>query len=153
MAFDWARLRSMMIAGHGIRRANCKFAIFYQETTNIRKFSLTNTGATVEEYKNFVLSGVALQEGQALPDIAPLRKECRRYGPRERPERLHRLPSRVQSPARGDGKPSSTCLVRLRQRQTGEFQNLGVAGAIAALTMLTTRFAYGSRTGSVLRRH
>lgn len=153
MAFDWARMRSMMIAVHGIRRADCKFAIFYEETTNIRKFSLTNAGTNVEEYKNFVLGGIALKEGQALPDIAPLRKECRRYGPRERPERLHRLPPRVQSRAGGDGKSPSTCLPVCTSGRPVSSRTLGVAGAIAALTMLTTRFAYGSRTGCVLRRH
>lgn len=74
MAFDWARMRSMMIAVHGIRRADGKFAFFYDETNNIRKFSLTDAGTNVEEHKNFVLGGVALQEGQSLPDIAPLRE-------------------------------------------------------------------------------
>lgn len=49
MAFDWARMRSMMITVRGIRRADCKFAIFYEETTNIRKFALTNAGTNVEE--------------------------------------------------------------------------------------------------------
>lgn len=74
MAFDWAKMRSMMIEFHGIRRADDKFAFFYDETNNIRKFTLTDAGTNVEEHKNFVLGGIALQEGQALPDITSLRK-------------------------------------------------------------------------------
>lgn len=74
MAFDWTEMREMMIAVHGIRRADHKFAFFYDETNNIRKFALTDLGTNVEEHKNFVLGGIALQEGQALPDIAPLRE-------------------------------------------------------------------------------
>lgn len=74
MAFDWAQMRAMMIAVHGIRRADDKFAIFYDERNNIRKFALTDAGTNVEKHKNFVLGGIVLQEGQALPDIAPLRE-------------------------------------------------------------------------------
>ena len=74
MDLDWAEMRSMMIKAHGIRRADDKFAFFYDETNNIRKFLLTDAGTNVEEHKNFVLGGVVLQEGQTLPDIAPLRE-------------------------------------------------------------------------------
>lgn len=35
MAIDWASMRSMMIRAHGIRRANDKFAFYYDETNNI----------------------------------------------------------------------------------------------------------------------
>ncbi len=74
MTFDWARMRSMMIAIHGIRRADDKFAFFYDETNNIRKFTLTTAGTNDGEHKNFVLGGIVLQEDQALPHITPLRK-------------------------------------------------------------------------------
>lgn len=74
MEFDWTEMREMMIAVHGIRRADEKFAFFYDETNNIRKFTLTDAGTNVEVHKNFVLGGIVLQEGQALPDIAPLRQ-------------------------------------------------------------------------------
>ncbi|RQO58500.1 hypothetical protein DBR47_12370 [Paucibacter sp. KBW04] len=74
MAFDWGEMRAMMIGVHGIRRADDKFAFFYDETNNIRKFALTDAGTNVNEHKNFVLGGIVLQEGQALPDIAPLRE-------------------------------------------------------------------------------
>ena len=57
-----------------VRRADDKFAFFYDETNNIRKFLLTDAGTNVEEHKNFVLGGVVLHEGQTLPDIAPLRE-------------------------------------------------------------------------------
>jgi hypothetical protein len=67
-------MREMMIAVHGIRQADEKFAFYYDETNNIRKFTLTDAGTNVEEHKNFVLGGIVLQEGQALPDIAPLRQ-------------------------------------------------------------------------------
>jgi len=73
MAFDWASMRAMMIQAHGIRRADDKFAFYYDETNNIRKFLLTDDGTNVADHKNFVLGGIALQEGQALPEIASLR--------------------------------------------------------------------------------
>lgn len=73
MAFDWANMRAMMIQAHGIRRANDKFAFYYDETNNIRKFLLTDDGTNVAEHKNFVLGGIALQAGQVLPEIASLR--------------------------------------------------------------------------------
>jgi hypothetical protein len=74
MAFDWAEMREMMIAVHGIRRSDEKLAFFYDETNNIRKLTLTDTGTNVEEHKNFVLGGIVLQQGQTLPEIAPLRE-------------------------------------------------------------------------------
>lgn len=73
MVFDWANMRAMMIQAHGIRRADDKFAFYYDETNNIRKLMLTDDGTNVSDPKNFVLGGIALQEGQALPDIASLR--------------------------------------------------------------------------------
>lgn len=73
MAFDWAAMRATMIQAHRIRRADDKFAFYYDETNNIRKFLLTNDGTNVAEHKNFVLGGVALQEGQAMPEITSLR--------------------------------------------------------------------------------
>lgn len=73
MAFDWSAMRAMMIQAHVIRRADDKFALYYDETNNIRKFLLTDDGTNVAEHKNFVLGGIALQEGQTLPEIALLR--------------------------------------------------------------------------------
>lgn len=75
MAFNWDEVRAMMIRAHGIRRADDKFAFFYDETNNIRKLTLTEDGTNVPERKNFVLGGVVLRDGQTLPDIATLRAE------------------------------------------------------------------------------
>lgn len=73
MVFDWSAMRAMTIQAHGIRRADDKFAFYYDETNNIRKFLLTDNGTNVAEHKNFILGGIALQEGQSLPEIASLR--------------------------------------------------------------------------------
>jgi hypothetical protein len=73
MAFNWGELWAIMIRAHGIKRADDKFAFFYDETNNIRKLTLTADGTNVPERKNFVLGGVVLEEGQVLPDIASLR--------------------------------------------------------------------------------
>lgn len=73
MIFDWANMRAMVIEAHGIRRADDKFAFYYDETNNIRKFLLTDDGTNASEHKNFVLGGIALQEGKILPEIASLR--------------------------------------------------------------------------------
>jgi len=75
MAFDWEEMRAMMIQAHRIRGADERFAFYYDETNNIRKFLLTEDGTNVSEHKNFVLGGIVLQEGQALPEIASLRSE------------------------------------------------------------------------------
>lgn len=73
MTFDWTTMRADMIKAHGIRRADDKFAFFYDETNNIRKFTLTDDGTNVQEHKNFVIGGITLQEGQAIPEIDSLR--------------------------------------------------------------------------------
>ncbi len=44
MAFDWGEMRAMMFAFHCIRRVDDKFAFFYDESNNIRKFALTEPG-------------------------------------------------------------------------------------------------------------
>ncbi len=51
------------------------FTIFYDETNNIRKLYLTEDGFNVVTHENFVLGGVALREGQAIPEIEDLRRE------------------------------------------------------------------------------
>ena len=77
MEFDWSVMRAMMIQAHGIRRADDKFAFYYDETNNIRKFLLTDDGTNVTEHKNFVLGGIVIQEGQTLPEIKSLRDALR----------------------------------------------------------------------------
>lgn len=51
------------------------FTIFYDETNNIRKLYLTEDGFNVGKHENFVLGGVALKEGQAIPEIDDLRRQ------------------------------------------------------------------------------
>tara|TARA_B100001250_G_scaffold395702_1_gene400891 strand:- start:788 stop:1918 length:1131 start_codon:yes stop_codon:yes gene_type:complete len=77
MAIDWNKLRSMEIAVHGIRRADDKLTFYCDETNNIRKLLLTDDGTNVSEHKNFVLGGIVLQEGQALPEIDSLHSSLR----------------------------------------------------------------------------
>lgn len=70
----------MMITAFQLRRADDKFTFYYDETNNIRKFYLTDQGTNVLEHKNFVLGGIVLVEGQALPDIEHLRAKLRMQG-------------------------------------------------------------------------
>jgi hypothetical protein len=69
--------RQMMINVFGLRGADEKFTFYYDETNNIRKFYLTDDGTNVEEHNNFVLGGIVLAPGQALPDIGHLRTQLR----------------------------------------------------------------------------
>ena len=64
-------IRDREIALHDLSSADAAYTIYHDETNNIRKFLLTDDGTNVAEHKNFVLGGIALQEGQALPEIAP----------------------------------------------------------------------------------
>lgn len=73
MEFDVNDGRQMMIDALKLRRVDDKFTLYYDETNNIRKFYLTDDGTNVPEHNNFVLGGIALMEGQDLPDIATLR--------------------------------------------------------------------------------
>ena len=74
MTLDWPVARDRMIRAHGIKRADDRFTFFYDETNNIRKFSLTEDGTNVPEHKNFVLGGIVLEGKEALPEIASLRE-------------------------------------------------------------------------------
>lgn len=77
MEFDVNDMRQMMIDAFQLRRADDKFTFYYDETNNIRKFYLTGDGTNVQKHNNFVLGGIALREGVALPDIAALRTKLR----------------------------------------------------------------------------
>lgn len=66
-----------MIDAFQLRRVDDKFTFYYDETNNIRKFYLTEDGTNVSEHNNFVLGGIALREGESLPDIASLRSKLR----------------------------------------------------------------------------
>ncbi|TWB38022.1 DUF3800 domain-containing protein [Nitrospirillum pindoramense] len=49
--------------------------IFYDESENFRKVRLTENGFNVDISKAFVLAGIALQPGQAVPDEATVRSK------------------------------------------------------------------------------
>ncbi|MFT4434163.1 DUF3800 domain-containing protein [Caballeronia sp. 15715] len=70
-------MRQVMIDAFQLRRTDEKFTFYYDETNNIRKFYLTKNGTNVPEHKNFVLGGIALAQGQRLPDIGLLREKLR----------------------------------------------------------------------------
>lgn len=80
MAFDVDDARQIMIDVFQLRRTNDKFTFYYDETNNIRKFYLTDDGTNVSEHNNFVLGGIALAEGESLPDLSPLRTKLRMQG-------------------------------------------------------------------------
>lgn len=75
MDIDVNENRRMIIQMHDLRRADDRFTFFYDETNNIRKLYLTESGTNVSEHKNFVVGGIVLREGQKLPEIAELRKQ------------------------------------------------------------------------------
>ena len=77
MDIDVTGQRKLMIQMFGLERVDERFTFFYDETNNIRKFYLTDNGTNVSEHKNFVLGGIALRDGQELPDYAELRAELR----------------------------------------------------------------------------
>ncbi|MGN4069923.1 DUF3800 domain-containing protein [Burkholderia gladioli] len=77
MDFDVNVMRKIMIGAFQLRRTDDRFTFYYDETNNIRRFYLTDSGTNVAEHKNFVLGGIALEEGRPLPDLAPLRAKLR----------------------------------------------------------------------------
>ncbi|SDG06653.1 MULTISPECIES: DUF3800 domain-containing protein [unclassified Duganella] len=77
MDIDLNRQRQFMIQAFGLQHVDKRFTFFYDETNNIRKFYLTDDGTNVSEHKNFVIGGIALREGQQLPDIDDLRTKMR----------------------------------------------------------------------------
>jgi len=56
---------------------NDRFTFYYDETNNIRKLYLTETGFNVSKHDNFVIGGIALKEGDEIGDITALRGELR----------------------------------------------------------------------------
>lgn len=77
MELDANDMRQMMIDAFQLRRVDERFTFYYDETNNIRKFYLTANGTNILEHNNFVLGGIALREGEALPDITSLRAKLR----------------------------------------------------------------------------
>lgn len=54
-----------------------RYTLFYDETNNIRRLAITDTGLNHDALDCFVLGGVALEPGTVLPDVAALRSELR----------------------------------------------------------------------------
>jgi hypothetical protein len=50
-----------------------RYTLYYDETNNIRRLSLTDTGLNHDALDCFVLGGIALEPGAVLPDLAALR--------------------------------------------------------------------------------
>jgi len=59
------------------RGADERFTFFYDETNNIRKLYLTETGFNVSKYDNFVIGGIVLKESNEIGDISALRDDLR----------------------------------------------------------------------------
>ncbi|HEL3863685.1 TPA: DUF3800 domain-containing protein [Stenotrophomonas maltophilia] len=60
-----------------IPSANTPYTLYYDETNNIRRLALTESGLNHTALDCFVLGGIALGPGAQVPDIAPLRKAAR----------------------------------------------------------------------------
>lgn len=53
------------------------YTLYYDETNNIRRLALTDTGLNHDALDCFVLGGIALEPGAELPDIGALRAQLR----------------------------------------------------------------------------
>ncbi len=56
-----------------LRNWDKPFAMFYDETNNIRRLTLSEVGLNAPENRNFVLAGIALQPGKRIENIDTLR--------------------------------------------------------------------------------
>ena len=69
--FDVSHIRHPML--DYMPNTDKRYTLFYDETNNIRRLVLTDTGLNHEALDCFVLGGIALEPGAVLPDIALLR--------------------------------------------------------------------------------
>lgn len=60
-----------------IQNTDTPFTLYYDETNNIRRLSLTESGLNHDALDCFVLGGIALRPGAQLPEIASLRRKAR----------------------------------------------------------------------------
>lgn len=67
-------LRDLEIRMHGLERADVVYTLYYDETNNHRKLHFTANGLNVKDPGCFVLAGVAIPGGVAVPDIEELRR-------------------------------------------------------------------------------
>ena len=65
-----SELRQMMPA---LRNWDKSYSIFYDETNNIRRLTLSEVGLNASENRNFVLAGIVLRPGQHIENINELR--------------------------------------------------------------------------------
>ena len=67
-------LRDLEIRMHGLERADVVYTLYYDETNNHRKLHFTANGLNVKDPGCFVLAGVAIPGGVAVPDIEEVRR-------------------------------------------------------------------------------
>lgn len=73
--FDVNRFRPVELAF--MPNVHKRYTLYYDETNNIRRLALTDTGLNHDALDCFVLGGIALEPGAELPDIAALREQLR----------------------------------------------------------------------------
>lgn len=62
---------------HPLRNWDERFTLYYDETNNIRRLTLSEVGLNAPDNKAFVLAGIGLRAGQTLPSIDDLRLAIR----------------------------------------------------------------------------
>lgn len=70
-AIDVSFLRTTELAF--MENIHKRYTLYYDETNNIRRLTLTESGLNHDALDCFVLGGIALEPGAVLPDIAALR--------------------------------------------------------------------------------
>mgnify|MGYP001193122173 CR=1 FL=1 len=73
LMIDVNDLRNPAIRLHGLAHADRRYALFYDETNNIRRLHLATGSFNVETLGCFVLGGVAQAPGASPLDLGPLR--------------------------------------------------------------------------------
>lgn len=67
------QVRKMRESMTPLRNWDKPFSMFYDETNNIRRLTLSEVGLNAPENRNFVLAGIALRPGQRIENIDALR--------------------------------------------------------------------------------
>lgn len=75
---DVSYLRTIEL--HFMQNIDKRYTLYYDETNNIRRLMLTDTGLNHDALDCFVLGGIALEPGAVLPDITALRSLLRIQG-------------------------------------------------------------------------
>ena len=74
---DIDELREVDIQLHGLTKADCIYSFYYDETNNIRKLHVDESGFNVESLKVFVLGGIVHEGVPRAFDIERLRRSMR----------------------------------------------------------------------------